>query len=139
MNYLTKLFPRKRQPITICRAYSDRKISKRDSSDIFLLYLCNIHVINCLNTIFQISKFKHAYYYRPYDSLVLLNALASEKQIFLHIYWGVIGNNRYFCTKYQCALWIRSNSNDCPWAYRPSRRLSRRTCCMWIRRSTSGR
>lgn len=33
MNYLTRLFPRKSQPITICRAYSDRKISKRDSSD----------------------------------------------------------------------------------------------------------
>ena len=33
MNYLTRLFPRKSQPITICRAYSDRKISKRDSSE----------------------------------------------------------------------------------------------------------
>ena len=33
MNYLTRLFPRKSQPITICRAYSDRKTSKRDSSD----------------------------------------------------------------------------------------------------------
>lgn len=32
MNYLTRLFPRKSQPITICRAYSDWKISKRDSS-----------------------------------------------------------------------------------------------------------
>ena len=34
MNYLTRLFPRKSQPITICRAYSDRKISKRDSNEI---------------------------------------------------------------------------------------------------------
>ena len=32
MNYLRGLFPRKSQPITICRAYSDWKISKRDSS-----------------------------------------------------------------------------------------------------------
>ena len=31
-NYLTSLLPRKSQPITICRAYSDQKISKRDSS-----------------------------------------------------------------------------------------------------------
>lgn len=35
MNYLTRLFPRKSQPITICRAYSDQKISKRDSSERF--------------------------------------------------------------------------------------------------------
>ena len=32
MNYLTILFLRKSQPITICRVYSDRKISKWDSS-----------------------------------------------------------------------------------------------------------
>lgn len=38
MNYLTRLFPRKSQPITICRAYSDRKISKRDSS-VFIFYI----------------------------------------------------------------------------------------------------
>ena len=37
MNYLTRLFPRKSQPITICRAYSDRKISKRDSSVVPIL------------------------------------------------------------------------------------------------------
>ena len=37
MNYLTRLFPRKSQPITICRAYSDRKISKRDSSGSFYM------------------------------------------------------------------------------------------------------
>ena len=42
MNYLTRLFPRKSQPITICRAYSDRKISKRDSSDIIILFYNDI-------------------------------------------------------------------------------------------------
>lgn len=33
MNYITRLFPRKSQQITICRIYSDQKISKRDNSE----------------------------------------------------------------------------------------------------------
>ena len=49
MNYLTRLFPRKSQPITICRAYSDRKISKRDSSEIKIVYLQKISFINDKN------------------------------------------------------------------------------------------
>jgi len=44
MNYLTRLFPRKSQPITICRAYSDRKISKRDSSDFGYLLFANDYI-----------------------------------------------------------------------------------------------
>ena len=32
---------------------------------VFLSYLCNSQVISCLNAVFQISTFKHAYFYRP--------------------------------------------------------------------------
>lgn len=51
MNYLTRLFPRKSQPITICRAYSDRKISKRDSS--VQLLLLNFETIFFLSSSFR--------------------------------------------------------------------------------------
>lgn len=52
MNYLTRLFPRKSQPITICRAYSDRKISKRDSS-------VQLFLLNFETTFFLSSSFRN--------------------------------------------------------------------------------
>ena len=46
MNYLTRLFPRNSQPITICRVYSDRKISKRDNSYFQAIFSLNRTAVN---------------------------------------------------------------------------------------------